>query len=212
MKTLLKANCNKTENRVMSFLNNITLTLSKTKLMELKTCKMKKYILIFLFLISFISKTQAQCSVYIQMVSAVECLLPMVVSSQQILSPCSAPTGFYQLTAGEYAYIDYTPSSCITTCQQGPNIDITCFSQTVGVEYQEVINEIKIFPTLFQSVINIKGDKINKIEIYDVSGTQFLELKNINSSIIDLSFLNKGVYLIKLITNDQIIIKKIVKV
>ena len=181
--------------------------------MSQTTGKMKNIFLSFLFFVTFISTTQGQCSTYVQMVlSAESCLVPVIVSSQQMLMPCSAPASFYQLSLGDFAYIDYTLSSCASTCQQGLNVDITCSSITVGIENQEAANKIKIFPTPFQSEINIEGNNITKIELYNVSGALLLELKNTNISIIDLSFLNQGVYFIKLVTDNQIMIKKIVKI
>lgn len=213
MKIQLQTNNNASENRITQVLNNITLILGSTRWLSQTTGKMKNIFLSFLFFTFFISTTRAQCVTYVQMaLSAESCLVPVIVSSQQMLMPCSAPTGLYQLSPGDFAYIDYTPSNCATTCMQGLHVDITCFSPTVGIENQEAVNEIKIFPTLFQSEINIEGNNITKIELYNVCGTLLLELKNNNISIIDLSFLNKGVYFIKLVKDNQIKIKKIVKI
>ena len=181
--------------------------------MNQTTVKIKNVFLSLLFFVTFISTTRGQCSTYVQMVYSVEsCLVPVIVSSQQMLMPCSAPTSFYQLSLGDFAYIDYSLSNCASTCLQGINVDITCCSIPTGIKNQVALNEIKLFPTPFQSEIKIEGNNITKIELYNVSGDLLLELKNNNISIIDLSFLNKGIYFIKLVNDNQIIIKKVVKI
>ena len=192
---------------------NITEIFTSIRQIAKTTLKIKKCILSCLFFISLVTTTRAQCTTYVQMVSGVEgCLFPVIVSTQQTLLPCSAPAGFFQLNDGDFAYIDYTPSSCITVCMAGLNVDITCFSSAVGIENREAINKIKIFPTLFQSQINIEGADITKIEIFNVCGTKIIELKNLNLPQIDLFHLSNGVYFLKVITKEQTEIKKIVKI
>lgn len=202
-----------TKNSILSFIMDIIRIPTSIRWISATIFKIKIHCLLCLCFISCISTTRAQCSTYIQIVSGVEgCLFPVIVSSQQMLLPCSAPAGFFQLNDGDFAYIDYTPSSCINVCMTGLNVDITCLSLPVGIENQETVGKVKIYPTIFESQINIEGDNISKIEVYTVCGTKIKELKNFNLSIIDLSDLSKGVYFLKVITNDQNKIRKIVKI
>jgi hypothetical protein len=56
----------------------------------------------------------------------VECLLIADFQSQTLLMPCSLPPGVV-LHEGDTIAYDYTLSSCVSICQQGTDVDITCF-------------------------------------------------------------------------------------
>ncbi len=177
------------------------------------TRKMKKLMLTVLFFMAIVAKSQAQCNTYVHIEAGVDaCMFAVIVSTLQTLTPCSAPPEYAQLTVGDYAYINFTPSSCVTTCMAGTLVDITCVQLITGIENTEATHSLNVFPTLFQSEINIEGKDITNIEIDDALGTQLLVIKYPNAAPIDLSMLSKGVYFVKIRFNNQTIIKKIVKI
>ena len=69
-------------------------------------------------------------------------------------------------------------------------------------------NTLNYFPNPFQDYIQINSDRPINIELYDLSGRKLREFKNYNQEILDLGFLNKGTYIIKV---DGYLVKKLIK-
>ena len=69
-------------------------------------------------------------------------------------------------------------------------------------------NTLNYFPNPFQDYIQINSDRPINIELYDLSGRKLREFKNYNQEIMDLGFLNKGTYIIKV---DGYLVKKLIK-
>ena len=69
-------------------------------------------------------------------------------------------------------------------------------------------NTLNYFPNPFQDHIQINSDRPINIELYDLSGRKLREFKNYNQEILDLGFLNKGTYIIKV---DGYLVKKLIK-
>ncbi len=157
------------------------------------------------------SAAKAQCNVYIQMVHAVECVLPQVVSTQEILLPCSAPVGFSQLKAGDFAYIDFTDTTCNSICLQGRAVTITCLSIPLATENPGLQNAINVFPTLVQSYITIEGKDIRKAEVYNDCGVRMMTYMESPLTTIHVEDLSPGIYFVKLWTQQEMQIKKIIK-
>lgn len=67
---------------------------------------------------------------------------------------------------------------------------------------------LNYFPNPFQDYIQINSDRPINIELYDLSGRKLREFKNYNQEILDLGFLNKGTYIIKV---DGYLVKKLIK-
>ncbi len=72
--------------------------------------------------------------------------------------------------------------------------------------------DIKIYPTLFDKEINISSDKypIN-LSVIDLFGREVLRKEIYNNRTIDLDFLKKDTYILKLKHKDAIINRKIIK-
>ena len=69
-------------------------------------------------------------------------------------------------------------------------------------------NTLNYFHNPFQDYIQINSDRPINIELYDLSGRKLREFKNYNQEILDLGFLNKGTYIIKV---DGYLVKKLIK-
>ena len=69
-------------------------------------------------------------------------------------------------------------------------------------------NTLNYFPNPFQDYIQINSDRPINIELYDLSGRKLREFKNYNQEILDLGFLNKGTYILKV---DGYLVKKLIK-
>ena len=69
-------------------------------------------------------------------------------------------------------------------------------------------NTLNYFPNPFQDYIQINSGRPINIELYDLSGRKLREFKNYNKEILDLGFLNKGTYIIKV---DGYLVKKLIK-
>ena len=80
---------------------------------------------------------------------------------------------------------------------------------TVTTSNQEinVVSEINIYPNPTSGIISIDGENIENIEIYNAKGQIILSGKK---TIIDLSLYRKGMYFVKITTNNSLIVKKII--
>ena len=67
---------------------------------------------------------------------------------------------------------------------------------------------LNYFPNPFEDYIQINSGRPINIELYDLSGRKLREFKNYNQEILDLGFLNKGTYIIKV---DGYLVKKSIK-
>jgi len=67
---------------------------------------------------------------------------------------------------------------------------------------------LNYFPNPFEDYIQINSGRPINIELYDLSGRKLREFKNYNIEILDLSFLSKGTYILKV---DGYLVKKLIK-
>lgn len=67
---------------------------------------------------------------------------------------------------------------------------------------------LNYFPNPFEDYIQINSGRPINIELYDLSGRKLREFKNYNIEILDLSFLSKGTYILKV---DGFLVKKLIK-
>ena len=120
-------------------------------------------------------------------------------------SSISGETGqsFTATVNGNYA-VEITENGCTDTS--------FCYSITsVGINEQYLQQDIEIYPNPTTGIISISGKNIESIEIVNIEG-QIIKLIKWNNEKcnIDLSPRPKGIYLIKIITYNGIIIRKIV--
>ena len=89
---------------------------------------------------------------------------------------------------------------------------IFTISSTASTKEDFVDNNLKIYPNPVNDILNIKisnSIKIEEVNIYNILGK--IVLKTINQHKINVSKLNKGVFLIKIKTNKGVLIKKLIK-
>ena len=68
---------------------------------------------------------------------------------------------------------------------------------------------IKVFPNPVQNILNIKTtDKIERGEVYTISGQK---IKNFNNKEINVSDLQKGIYILQIVVGDKTITQKFIK-
>lgn len=79
-------------------------------------------------------------------------------------------------------------------------------------EISDLSLDVKIYPTIIDKEINISSDKypIN-LSVIDLFGREVLRKEINNNRTIDLDFLKKGTYILKLKHKDTIINRKIIK-
>lgn len=72
-------------------------------------------------------------------------------------------------------------------------------------------HDIKVFPNPSSGVVNIEGDNIEKITVYDMKGVSVYEKdENSEKLNVDLSFLKSGVYHFAITTNKNVIRKRVI--
>lgn len=85
--------------------------------------------------------------------------------------------------------------------------------ENLGVNSITKDSKVLIYPNPTNSIININSyNEIKNIEIYDISGRliQYSIVNNLNS-IINLSERSKGIYFVKVVTTEGILVEKIIK-
>ena len=97
----------------------------------------------------------------------------------------------------------------------------TFYSDTIieqylfGVGLKEISDlslDVKVYPTLIDKEINISSDKYPiSLSVIDLFGREVLRKEIYNNITIDLDFLKKGTYILKLKHNETIINRKIIK-
>ncbi|PJB15507.1 MAG: hypothetical protein CO118_03075, partial [Flavobacteriales bacterium CG_4_9_14_3_um_filter_32_8] len=85
----------------------------------------------------------------------------------------------------------------------------SCDTTYVGIEENQKINIVSVFPNPTKDKIEITATKkIIAIELYDIRGVQLLTT---TEQVIDISTLPKGMYLLKILFNENISYQKILK-
>ena len=109
---------------------------------------------------------------------------------------------FTATTNGSYA-VKITDGYCTdtTSCY-----DVT----TVNINDVNSDDEISILPNPTFGQVYIIGNNIQKVEITNLNGQTVKSINNFDNQLIDLSRYPKGIYLIKIIKNDNVIIKKLI--
>ena len=102
------------------------------------------------------------------------------------------------------------------TDQNGCNVsDKAVVSSTNGINEFGVLSKINIYPNPFIDKINIEVPQINSdidIAISNISGQELIQYKIFDTqTTIDISRLESGVYYLKLIYKDNILVIKIIK-
>ena len=73
-------------------------------------------------------------------------------------------------------------------------------------------SKISLYPNPVNEILNLSNNEIiEKLTIYDVTGKNVLELKDISNHQIDVSSLEKGVYIIEIKTQNGLFKEKVVK-
>ncbi len=81
---------------------------------------------------------------------------------------------------------------------------------TLSIDPYEINNSIKITPNPVSDLLTIHTNDIEKVEIFDIQGALILSKKTKQQQL-DLSFLKKGIYFLKLKASNQLYSKKIIK-
>ena len=174
---------------------------------------MKSLLIILSFIGALCSHINSQCSTLIQMVDVMVegCILPEVVSTSERLLPCFYPPEYNQLEEGDFAYIDYTETSCLSFCQLGTDVNITCLSLPVALANVEE-NKLIVFPNPVESFAFFRGDEINYLRLYTNCGILLAELQQPGINGIDMTSQTRGIYILQLFTKSKVYTRRIIKI
>jgi hypothetical protein len=85
-------------------------------------------------------------------------------------------------------------------------------SETLGISNQIKPNKILMYPNPVKDVIELDStEKITSVNIYSILGAFVKEIKVKNNSLVDVSNLSSGIYLIEINSGDKKITKKFIK-
>lgn len=87
-------------------------------------------------------------------------------------------------------------------------------SSTLSVESELVQDAIKLYPNPVSDVLNMDFNNFNpkQVEVYNLAGQQILVNEiNSNTKYINLSTLSQGIYMLKIISENTVVTKKLIK-
>lgn len=81
-----------------------------------------------------------------------------------------------------------------------------------GIEEAVTDKALQIYPNPVNNVLNIKGiQKVNKVEIYSLTGQKVIEVVEEDVKTVDVSNLINGAYLIKALVENELLVGKVIK-
>ena len=88
-------------------------------------------------------------------------------------------------------------------------IDDLVISKSIGLS-ESMLSSVSIYPNPIQNELTISGEN-GTIELFDVSGKLLISKKHLNFSVLNVSDLNSGSYILKLTNENGSLIQKLVK-
>ncbi len=102
----------------------------------------------------------------------------------------------------------------ITTTFNARKFSITVIeveNETLNID-EVALNTVVIYPNPFQNKLTIQSkSQLKSVSVFRINGSRVFNIENISSSIIDLSVLNPGMYIIKVETDKSLEFKKLIK-
>ena len=86
---------------------------------------------------------------------------------------------------------------------------IDCYTTGGGAGITRLTNaEVALYPNPTTSVVNVKADGLQQVEVLDVNGRSVMTVK---ANQIDMSSLSNGIYMFRVLTNNGVSMQKVVK-
>jgi hypothetical protein len=101
---------------------------------------------------------------------------------------------------------DYSNSGKLSLIKHALPKDVS----TSNLEFSKEHN-YNIYPNPTKGILNIKTNKETEVIIYNIAGKVIYSSTINNSSIIDISSFNNGIYLVKLTDKDEVYVKRVIK-
>ncbi len=86
---------------------------------------------------------------------------------------------------------------------------ITAYSSALGIDNVLTNAEVAIFPNPATDRVNVKADGLQYVEVIDLEGRVLIT--NRTSNTVDISALSAGIYMFRVVTNNGVSTKKVVK-
>lgn len=176
---------------------------------------MKKLFLLPLILLLWYNKCWSQCPANISITGS-------YITTYTNSNTWIASNGLTTIPTGTDVTLDANPNNngyvlLNVGFETEANAIFTAVVQTpcdlLGTNKYELANSLIIFPNPANDFINIKSNtEINNIQIFDVSGRLVIDENNNSDSVtLDIKHLSKGLILMKIKTENEILIKKFIK-
>ena len=123
-------------------------------------------------------------------------------TSNQLVTGATSQV-FMPSSNGDYAVI-IDDGNCVDTS--------ACFSiNNVSIDESELLNNLIVYPNPSSRIINVKSQvAINKIEVLDLMGRTVLTQKS-GKDVVDVSGLSQGVYLVKVYTEYEEVVRRVIR-
>jgi hypothetical protein len=124
------------------------------------------------------------CNVEVELVQGVECVLPKLISSGNILNVCNYLNGAQEMNGpiGTRYKIGYKTATgdCFNFCQQGQKVDVTCTEKLTSGNEPDIYTECTSFEEY--QLGNIVPQGGNKFTLFSNSSSQNAQITGLKSS------------------------------
>jgi hypothetical protein len=122
--------------------------------------------------------------------------------NQETLVPNEDGIATIELPNGEYPYVVTAPEyDTVESTVTVNGEDVEEFITISTAIHNPLISTLRVYPNPVVDRLILEGAKIDAAEVYSITGKLLLQLEQVNG-FIDLSSLNKGVYLIRVQSQD----------
>lgn len=122
------------------------------------------------------------------------------------------PEMYHMLTSYEYHTIDQTSGGLVYVCDYlllYEVLDNGNDDDTISVN--EIISQTRIYPNPVQDYVMIESEKVDYVQVLDVYGREIYATEVRNSINIDMKDFANGVYFLRLHSNGETAVQKVVK-
>ena len=113
-----------------------------------------------------------------------------------------------QVGTGTHTFIVHIIDK-VNLCESSDTVNVT-LEYSMGINEFDGDNQIVIFPNPTTGMFHVQGEKIEKIEVYDVQGQILQIVKGKRMNMINLGHQPKGIYFVKVIQGESYQVKKLI--
>lgn len=151
------------------------------------------------------------CPFEAEIIKGVECNLPKIIATNQLLLPCVDPFELNKLPVGTKLMIDFKPGSCFSICLQGDPVEILCATFNTSVNNFLGDLSVSLYPQPAKDILYFSKKLNGSFVIYNLNGVMVIKIPEGIHEQADISGLTPGFYFLRSETNEGTSVAKFIK-